>query len=176
MTELSKDYAEALFALAAEIGQEKAYLDALDTAGGLLTEHPAYTELLASPAIPQEERAGLIQQALGEVLPEQVLSFLQLLCAHGRIRSLPACIEEYRRLYQAAVALSTAHVTSAVPLTEEQKQRLTAKLSALSGRTVVLDCAVDDTLLGGITVELDGKVLDGSLRHRLHEVKEVMEQ
>ena len=49
-------------------------------------------------------------------------------------------------------------------------------LACGGGRTVVLDCAVDDTLLGGITVELDGKVLDGSLRHRLHEVKEVMEQ
>lgn len=176
MTELSKDYAEALFALAAEEKQEKAYLDALESVNDLFADNPEYTELLAAPSVPQSERTGLIEQAFGDSLPEQVLSFVQLLCAHGRIRSLPACTEEYRRLYQAAVAMSTAYVTSAVPLTDDEKERLAEKLSALSRCRVELVCAVDESLLGGITVQLDGKVMDGSLRRRLQVVKDVIEQ
>ena len=176
MTELSKDYAEALFALAAEVKQEKAYLDALESVNDLFADNPEYTELLAAPSVPQSERTGLIEQAFGDSLPEQVLSFVQLLCAHGRIRSLPACTEEYRRLYQAAVALSTAYVTSAVALTEDQKARLGETLARKFGRRIQLVCEVDEHLLGGITVRLDGVVLDGSLRHRLQEVKDVMEQ
>ena len=176
MTELSKDYAEALFALAAEEKQEKAYLEALDTAAALFAEHPAYTELLACPAIPQTERTALLEQALGEILPEQALSFVQLLCNHGHIRSLSACIEDYRRLYQTAVAMSTAYVTSAVPLTEEEKVKLTETLSSKTRRMVELVCTVDESLLGGMIVQLDGKVMDGSLRRRLQVVKEVIEQ
>ena len=176
MTELSKDYAEALFALAAECGQEKPYLEALESVDALFADHPDYVELLAAPSIPQGERANLIEQAFGDTLPEQVLSFVQLLTAHGRARSLSACVEEYRRLYQAAVAMSTAYVTSAVALTEEQKAQLCDNLVRKFGRRIELVCEVDESLLGGITVRLDGVVLDGSLRHRLQAVKDVMKQ
>ena len=176
MTDLSREYAEALFALAAETHREKEYLEALDTATALLTDNPEYVELLACPAISRDERDGLLDQTFGQVLPEQVLSFIQLLCAHGRIRSLTDCVEEYRLLYQTAVAMSTAEVTSAVPLTEDEKKRLSETLSARFGRTVTLECTVDESLLGGMVVHVDGKVLDGSLRSRLHAVKEVMKQ
>ncbi len=176
MTELSKDYAEALFALAAEQRLEKTYLEALESVDGLFADSPEYLDLLAAPSVPQSERVGLLEQAFGDSLPEQVLSFVQLLTAHGRIRSLPACIEEYRRLYQAAVAMSTAYVTSAVALTEDQKNRLAEKLAQKFGRRIELSCDVDEHLLGGITVRLDGVVLDGSLRRRLQVVKDVMKQ
>lgn len=176
MTELCREYAEALYALAAENDREKEYLEALDTAAALFADNPDYVELLACPAIPREERDGLLEQALGSILPEQVLAFIQLLCAHGRIRSLTDCITEYRRIYLTAVAMSTAEVVSAVPLTEQEKEKLTATLSARFGRTVTLTCTVDEGLLGGMVVRVDGKVLDGSLRSRLHAVKEVMKQ
>ena len=176
MTELSKDYAEALFALAAEQRLEKTYLEALETVDGLFADHPDYFDLLAAPSLPQSERAGLLTQAFGDALPEQVLSFVQLLTAHGRIRSLPDCVGEYRRLYQAAVAMSTAYVTSAVALTEDQKNRLAEKLAQKFGRRIQLVCQVDEGLLGGISVRLDGVVMDGSLRRRLQVVKDVIEQ
>lgn len=176
MTELSKDYAEALFALAAECGQEKPYLEALESVNQAVADNPEYLDLLAAPSIPGGERAALLEQAFGDTLPEQALSFVLLLTAHGRIRSLPACVEEYRLLYQAAVAMSTATVTSAVALTEDQKTRLAEKLAQKFGRRIQLVCEVDEQLLGGLTVRLDGVVLDGSLRRRLQVVKDVMKQ
>ena len=176
MTDLSREYAEALFALAAENDQTKEYLEALDTAATLLADNPDYVELLRCPTIQKEERDGLLEQTFGQILPEQVLAFIQLLCAHGRIRSLNDCVAEYRLLYQTAVAMSTAQVVSAVPLTEQEKQQLADKLAARFGRTVTLECTVDESLLGGMVVRVDGKVLDGSLRSRLHAVKEVMKQ
>ena len=176
MTDLSREYAEALFALAAEKDQTKDYLEALDTAATLLADNPDYVELLRCPTISKEERDGLLAQTFGQILPEQVLAFIQLLCAHGRIRSLNDCIKEYRLLYQTAVAMSTAQVVSAVPLTETEKEKLSAALAARLGRTVTLECTVDESLLGGMVVHVDGKVLDGSLRSRLHVVKEVMKQ
>ena len=79
-------------------------------------------------------------------------------------------------LRRATQRVTTATVTSAVPLTDSEKQALNQKLNAMSKKTVTVRWAVDNTLLGGVIVEMNGKVLDGSLRHRLQKVKEVMEQ
>ena len=65
-------------------------------------------------------------------------------------------------------------VTSAVPLTAEEQEKLQAKLNAMAKGTAVIEYRLDSSLIGGLVVELDGKVMDGSLRHRLSEVKEVM--
>ena len=65
-------------------------------------------------------------------------------------------------------------MTSAVALTEGEKTTLIEKLSRKFGRTIHLECAVDPSLLGGLVVNVDGKVIDGSLKHRLQEIKEVM--
>ena len=59
-------------------------------------------------------------------------------------------------------------------LSPEQKTALRLKLEKQSGRNVLLECSTDSTLLGGIVVEMDGKVIDGSVRTRLQDIKEVM--
>lgn len=176
MTQQSKDYAQALYALAKESAQEAAFLPALESLSAALFEQPAYPELLNNPAIPTKERLAALAEALPADTPAHVRSFLLLLCAKRHIRCLPACVAEYRHLYETAAGRSTARVVSAVPLSHAQQERLCERLAALSGRAVQLDCTVDETLLAGITVELDGTVLDGSLKHRLQEVKEVMQQ
>ena len=174
-TQIAKEYAQALFALGEESDSTRALGDALQEAWAVLQQHPDYMELLASPAIQKDERDRMVAEAFA-AYPEYAVSFLQLLCRRGRIRSLNDCIAECRLLYQTAVALSTAQVVSAVPLTEAEKQQLAEKLSARTGRTVTLECEVDESLLGGMVVHVDGKVLDGSLRRRLHAVKDVMKQ
>ena len=64
--------------------------------------------------------------------------------------------------------------TSAVSLTDRECIELTKKLEKISGNTVSLDCHVDPSLIGGVIVEMNGRVMDGSLRHRLREVKDVI--
>ena len=174
MTEISKEYAEALFLLACEEGEERSFLEALEETEALFREAPELSELLSSPSIPLKERLDVCVATLGNGLPEHVLSFLRLLCEKGRIRSFESCVEEYRRLLRIKESRIYAKVVSAVPLTEDELAALTKNLEKKSGKTVSLECSVDPTLLGGLTVEIEGTVMDGSLRHRLREVKEVM--
>ena len=176
MTDVSKEYAEALFALAMEAGRERDTMTELATVCRAMGESPALLELLASPALPLVERLTVIERVFGEHVSEQMLSFLCLLCEKGRVRSFTQCVEDYRTLLDAHLSTVTARVTTAVPLTEEEKRVLTEKLSRTSGYTVRLVCTVDPAIMGGAVVEMDGKIMDGSLRRRLHEVKEVMNQ
>lgn len=174
MTEISREYAVALFDLAHETGSEDAVGDGLKLVAGLMRDNPEVVDFLAAPNIPKRERTGVLENALKDHVQEYVLSFAQILCEQGNIRALEKCAIEYEELLNAARGLSTARVVSAVALTEDEKRQLKQKLSAKTGREVRLECAVDETLLGGLVVTLDGKVMDGSLKHRLNEVREVM--
>lgn len=176
MAQISKEYAEALFALACENGKEGRFMEALEEVGKIFEEAPEYPEFLASPSIPLQERLNAIEAAFGDAVPEYLLSWLELLCEKGRIGYFSECVKEYRALLNAKQSVVTAKVTSAVALTDKELEALKQKLEKISGNTILPVCSVDPALLGGVVVEIGGKVIDGSLRHRLQRVKEVMEQ
>lgn len=176
MAQVIKEYAMALFDLAQETDSVQEISDSLDTVLALFEENPEYMDFLSSPNIPKSERIAAIEQAFTGSVPENVVSFLSLFCERGRIRSLKECISEYRQLCDAANRISVADVASAVELTEAQKSALVQKLEKICGNAVVLNCTVDESLLGGMVVSVDGKVIDGSVKHKLRELKEVMHQ
>lgn len=170
----SREYGEALFALATECGACDEYNDALDVVSTVFKENPEYVDFLASPSIPKAERIEALETAFSERVPEHIVSFLSILCERGRIREFGGCAGEYKALLDASKNVTLAKVVSAAPLTESQKEKLQIKLEKLSGQTVMLDCSVDKSLLGGLIIETDGKTIDGSLKRRLYEVKEVI--
>ena len=174
MAQISNEYAEALFALAMENESVKEYSEALDIVLKVMIENPEYTDFLASPDIPKQERVGAIESAFGGSIPETVVSFLCLLCDRGRIHTLKDCISDYKRLCDAADGISVAEAVSAVELTDDEKAALKAKLEALCGHRVKLDCSVDKSLIGGVRVTVDGRVIDGSVKQKLHELKGAM--
>jgi len=173
MTGPDKEYAAALFRLAVEESQVESYAAALRTVGDAVADTPAYLDFLSSPAVPLSERLAAIEEAFG-TLPRHVVSFIKLLCEHGHVRVLPACIVEFEQLVQAQSRRVAAVITSAVSLDETQKESLCRKLEAMTGKGVDPSYKTDASLIGGVVVEMDGKIYDGSLKHRLHEIKDVM--
>jgi F-type H+-transporting ATPase subunit delta len=174
MTEISKEYGTALFMLACEEGETRKYAAALEQIKEIFSAYPQYVEMLASPSISLNERLSAIDAAFSDAAPEYVLSYLKLLCEKGRISCFVESVEEYLALLAASERVSNAKVTSAVALTDEEKQKLIAKLEEVNRGKVHAEYFVDASLLGGAIVEMDGKIMDGSLRHRLYDVKEVI--
>lgn len=174
MTEIGKEYGAALFMLACEEHARETYGESLKLIKGIFKEEPDYAELLSSPGISLQERLHVIDVAFSDKVPEHILSFIKLLSEKGRISCLMDAIEEYEALLDASRHVYNARVTSAVALTEDEKRSLVGKLEKMSKGTVLAEYFVDEALLGGLIVEMDGKIMDGSLRHRLVEMKEVM--
>lgn len=174
MIETSKEYAEALFELARESRREEEYGSALALVRDAISADSEYMDLLSNPSIPAEERRNLLAMAFASRVPEHVLSFTQLLCERGRIREFSRCVKEYDDLYKALESVSNARVISAVPLTDDEKAALTAQLEKKSGRMVVAQYETDESIIGGVIIYMDDNVIDGSLRRRLKEVKEVI--
>ena len=173
MMQTEREYAEALFMLAIESGESELYGEAVDAVYTAMCENPEYIEFLASPAIPLAERCAAIDEAFS-TLPEHVVSFLKLLCENSRAKSVCECLEEYKKLEVAASGRVSASVVSAAELDENQKEKLIAKLEKVTGKKVDAVYTVDKTLIGGMRIELDGKLYDGSVAKRLSEVKDVI--
>lgn len=174
MTEVGKEYGTALFMLACEEAAKAEYAEALEKIKAVFTENPDYMSFLTSPSVSLGERLAAIQSAFGSTVPENLVSYLQLLCEKGRMSSFFQSADEFRALLDASEHISTAVITSAVELTDAEKEKLVAKLESIHKAKVEAEYRIDENLLGGLIVEIDGNVMDGSLKHRLREVKEVM--
>ena len=167
MTSVGKEYGTALFMLASEENARREYYEGLMRVSLLFTAEPSYPLMLACPAIPKTERLSAIEAAFPE-LPSHIVSYLQLLCEKGRIGCFSESVKEYKALLDASERVLSASVTSARELTDGEQ------LSHRFGGRVAAEYGIDPSLLSGMVVEIDGRVLDGSLRRRLDEAKEVM--
>lgn len=174
MMQTEREYAEALFSLAAEENSVEEYSQALLAVKEIIAENPDYIELLASPAIPMSERLAAIDEAFEGRMPEYAVSFMKLLCENGRIRTLEACADEFYSLAAVFSNRISAVIYSAVDLNDGQKSGVCAKLEKLTGKSIDPVYIIDESLIGGLKIEVDGKVIDGSVKHRLGEIKDVM--
>ena len=98
-TERAKEYATALFMIAVEQNEAKKFAAALETVTNSLRDNPEYTEFLSTPSIPKSERIASLETVFGAIIPEDVLSFVKLLCEKDRMRITEACFREYMKLY-----------------------------------------------------------------------------
>lgn len=173
MNNVNSEYAKALFSLGIEQNKIDEFADCFQNIKTVIAENPEYIEYLFSPAEPLSNRLNAIEEAFGSA-DTLVVSFLKLLCENDRIRELPSLIKEFfelKRIYENSIV---AQITSAVPLTDEQKQRLEDKLSASYGKKIVAVYNVEPAILGGIKIEIDGKTLDGSIFKKLSLIKGAM--
>lgn len=174
MTTTSREYAEALYELAAQAHQVEETLDGLVTVQGALAQTPAYGSLLSSPAIGKEARLKAMEEAFGGRIPQILLRVLSLMVSRGHVSLIGEMADQYEALVRQDQGETVAQVTSAVPLKETEMVELRALLEKKTGRKIMLRCTVNPALIGGLRVEAEGWVADGSIRNKLQQIKEVM--
>jgi len=158
-------YAQAIFEIALEtkeLERWQADLQKIESAVG----DTAMLAALESPRLKLEDKTRLLSERLGDINPLS-LNLVRLLIIKGAIGMTAAIAEEYRRLLDGYHGIEAAGVITAVPLDDNDIKKLTGSLSALVGKRVVLQPAVDPAIIGGIIARVGGKLLDGSTRSKL---------
>ena len=176
MSEISSEYAKALFMLAMENEHGGEYEKALDLVLDAFLKNPVYVDFLASPGISINERLDALEKAFAKAVPREVLSFLKLLCEKRYITEFEECVIQYKTFLNEVGKVSTAKVTSATKLDDKSKEALKEKLEKKSGNTVIIEYIIDKSILGGLIVEMDGMVIDSSLKKHLKDVKDVIKR
>jgi F-type H+-transporting ATPase subunit delta len=169
---LSRRYTRALFQLAREAGEEEkigAEIEQFFSAH----EQSDLRKVLTNPAFPAAARKAILKQVIaGQQLSPLTGKFLSLLLERDRLDYLPGIVSNYRRLLNEAKGRVEARVVSAMALDGASIDQLRERLRGLSGKDVVLQQETDPALLGGLFVELEGRVYDGTIRTQLEKMKQ----
>jgi F-type H+-transporting ATPase subunit delta len=165
-------YADALFEVARAEGSLGRVEDELFSVARTIETNDALREALTDQAIPIERRQGIVEDLLGGRASPVTTSLVSFVIGAGRARDLPKIID--RLVEKAAESRSeeVAEVRTAVPLDEDQRQRLAAALSKHTGKKVSLQVVVDPSIVGGVVAQIGDTVIDGSIRGRLERLKE----
>ena len=176
MNDVAREYGSALYMVACEDDDVKTYIDGLNVISDSFLKEPEYMLFLSSPNVPLNQRVSSLEAVSGDVMPQKLVSFLQLLCEKGRIEYFEDAKLTFLELYEDWKNIINITVKSAVPLTESQKERLTSKLESVYKCSLRMDYVIDASLIGGVVIETEDKVIDGSVKNRLQQVKEVIKR
>lgn len=160
-------YGRALFEAARDAGREAQVLEEVTCLAGLLEDEEELRAFLTSPAVTKEEKKNFTETALRGRVSSEMVNFLFVLIDKDRVWHLGRIARTYRRCFDEAENVAEGTVFSAVPLTEEQVESTGEAMSRLLGKRVELENEVDARLLGGMKIQVDGKLLDRSLKGEL---------
>lgn len=167
MTETAKTYGGALYDLAKSENLTDTLLQNLQLVSRMFSENAGYGRMLANPAISRPDRRQLIDDAWQGTIHPYACNFMKLLCDNGTISQFGDCANEYRRRYNEDHGILCVRAVSAVPMADELAEKLRRKIGRMTGKTVELTVRVDDSVLGGVRLELPGRQLDGTVQHHL---------
>ena len=160
-------YAQALYSLAREEGLEKQILEELAVLEQAFAQEPSFLRLLSAPNLSKQERCGILDESFRGRIQPYLLNFLKILTEKGYIRQFRDCFRVFREEFDRDHGILEVKAVTAVALTEAQRQKLSAKLAAVTGKTVRLLEQVDPKLLGGVRLDYDGRRVDDTVANRL---------
>ena len=165
-------YAQALFESAKTPERRRDTMDQLAMISALLKEHPTLREFMWNPDVDPDDKVGLLDRALKGGWPALVKSFVHMVVSMGRSESLPQIVEAFQAAVDAAEGRLRVLVRSARPLPHAALARLRTQLERREGKSIELRAEVAPELLGGMVIHLDHRVIDGSVRRQIDELRE----
>lgn len=170
--QVADKYSTALFNLVREKGLVNEAFEQFRQLDDVIKKDRSLLQFLLAPHILEQKKVALVKETLGPHLEPLFLEFLLVLIDKHRIGYLHEIIEEFRMKVSEERGIRIARVTTAAPMTDNQRQKLIARLEARTTMSVQLEEKVDPDILGGMIVILKDKIIDGSVRHKLALLKE----
>lgn len=131
---------------------------------------------LSDPAISTQARDALLEDLLGSRVNQSGLKIVKYVLNNRRGRSVSDSLDELVRAAASRRGHLLAEVTSAVPLDESQRARLTKVLEGIYGRTITLQNEVDPSVIGGIAVQVGDDLIDGTVAEGLEQARRRLTQ
>lgn len=172
MAELTVDltYGTALYQAAAETDKQREILEEGCFLADLLKSEPELNMLLKSPAIAAEQKKALLCDIFeGKLVPELV-NFLCILIDKGRFTHFARIMRVYGRLYDSREGILKGTIYSVEPLDEDRLAEFEKQTGKLMGGNVILENQTDKSLIGGVKILVNGKIIDASIRNRLNKI------
>ncbi len=169
--EVAEPYARALLSLTQDSGTTSDVNASAASVLELLEQSQELTDFFANPLTSADAKKGVIRKVLGDSANSNFLNFLQLLVDRGRAALMVPILSQYQALVREVNQTVLAEVSSAVELSDDQKESIRQKVMAMTdARAVELSTSLDASLLGGVIIKVGSQVIDASLRGQLRRI------
>lgn len=170
---ISKTYGEAIFELAVSENRVDALAEEIQTVLKALEENPEFSEIMKHPKIIKEEKLRIVENVFKGRVSDELTGFIRLIVEKDRYGQFEEIMQYFLDEVKSLKGIGVAYVRSALPLREEQKKQVEAKLlETTSFREMEMHYQVDDTLIGGMVIRIGDRVADSSIRTKLSHLEQ----
>lgn len=174
MTEVGSVYGKALYELAKDESLSQTVSGQLRLLQESFRREPDFILLLSSPNLTKAERCGILDDSFRDQIHIYILNFMKILTEKGYMRHFSDCCDAFFLRYNRDNGILPVTAITAVALSQEQAQRLSSKLSKITGNQIQLHNRIDAAIIGGVRLDYDGKCLDDTLAHRLDAIRDLL--
>jgi F-type H+-transporting ATPase subunit delta len=169
---LAQRYAKSLIDIATELKQLDAVHNDIAFLRSVVDKSRDFVLMLNSPIINPNKKYKVIQAVTEGKVSKITVTFLKLLCNKSREANLPGIITSFIEQYNSIIGLHSAKLTTASPISKELADTFISKIKAsTSYENVHLETAVDQNIIGGFILQMEGKLIDNSILRNLNDVK-----
>jgi F-type H+-transporting ATPase subunit delta len=172
---VAKSYAQSLFQLAEKAGGQprvEETLAELEAVLEIARQDARFGEFLASRVIGPTKKRPALKNILEGRVSDLAYRFIVVLNDNGRLALLPGIVAAYSQMVNNASGRTEVDVYTAAPIDAESRELLTSRLRETLGREPVLHAYVDESLIGGVRLQIGDQLIDGSVATRLRKVRQ----
>ncbi|MFW5980411.1 MAG: ATP synthase F1 subunit delta [Halanaerobiaceae bacterium] len=174
--EIASKYSQALY----ELGQNNNNLikikDELNEVWQIIEENVKLKNVLFHQRILRDEKKEVLEKLFADKISRVMLNFLKLLIDKRRIYYLEFIINEFNQKVNQAREILQIKVISAIPLNDQLFNKLSSKLDQILDYQIVLEQTQDPSILGGLKLKINNKIIDGSIKTRLENLNERLDK
>jgi len=164
-------YAQSLLELAEEQNQPEPIAQELNQLAEIIEQIPTFGEYLADPGISHEDRAKTLQHVFAGKVSKLMWNFLGVLNLKRRLKNLPEIASAYDDLLDEKLGKIEVDVTVAHKLSPDQLEQVRQRISQALKKDAVLHQYIDDSLIGGLLLRIQDKLIDASVKSQLQLMK-----
>lgn len=171
LAEVAEPYAQALMSIAKDSNLTEQFGEDVGKLLEILESSDELTQFLGNPLVSPDAKKGALQQISSEQVSPLMQNFLFLLVDKNRIMFLADVLRQYQALLRELNQTVLAEVTSAVELSDQQKDAIRQKVTHMTGaRQVDLSVEVNPDILGGLIIQVGSQIVDASLRGQIRRI------
>ncbi|MDE6221884.1 MAG: ATP synthase F1 subunit delta [Lachnospiraceae bacterium] len=169
---VSKTYAQALFELAVEEDKTSAFLEEAAGLLEVLRTNAEFGQFMNHPKIQKEDKLAVVQNVFRDKISREMLGFLVTIVEKDRYTEIEAILEDFVASVKEYNNIGTAYVTTAIAISDQEKQDIESRLLATT-RYKTIECIydVDNSLIGGMVIQMGDRVVDSSIRTKLDKLQ-----
>ena len=166
----ARRYAQALFLIAEENGDQDQWLADLEVLASS-SRNPDFIAFIDSPKIENVKKIEVLKEAFSKSISDLALNLVSLLATRNYVASLSSIADAFQELVDSEKGVERAEIVSAVKLTDGQEKDVVDKLTQMVGKELSVTTYVDESILGGYLARVGDRLLDGSVKTQLEDMR-----